>query len=381
MTPSGVLGTSTGGPAIAEVTAKTVRIPLPEPTRFSTRVVTHREYVLVWLRGDDGSEGFGYAYAGDSAGRWLTAAVAELIAPWLVGRDVGDIVHNHDAIEQQFLLVARGGGFARALSAVDIAAWDLLARRAGLPLRQLLGGTATEVSAYASGGYHREGDPERLVAEEVEHYLELGFRDYKMKVGRLSLAEDLARVKAARRTLGSSGRLALDANNAWRSAAEALRAAHTFAECDIWWFEEPLAPDDVEGHATVRHGSPMPVATGELLAGRAGFAQLLRREAVDILQPDAGVMGGVTEWLRVAAAAATFDVEVAPHWHANLHAQLAAATPNCLTVEYFASDSHIYNFEELVANPLSIVEGRIALDDEAGIGVRLDMDAVAHYEV
>jgi L-alanine-DL-glutamate epimerase-like enolase superfamily enzyme len=381
MTPFSTVAENVEGSVIAEISATVVRIPLPQPTRFSTRVVTHREYVLVWLRGDDGSEGLGYAYAGDSAGRWLADAVESLIAPALLGRGLGDIVANHDALEQQFLLVARGGGFARALSAVDIAGWDLLGRRTGRTLRELLGATDRYVDAYASGGYHREGDPVRNVVEEVEHYLTLGFSDYKMKVGGARLAEDLARVQAARMTLGSEGRLALDANNAWRSPAEALRAAHAFAGYDVWWLEEPLAPDDVEGHATVRRGSPVPVATGELLSNRAGFAHLLRNGAADILQPDAGVVGGITEWLRIAGAAATFGVELAPHWHANLHAQLAAATPNCLTVEYFARTTEIYNFEELVANPLVVENGRIRLDDEPGIGVRIDLDALEHYRV
>jgi L-alanine-DL-glutamate epimerase-like enolase superfamily enzyme len=186
-------------------------------------------------------------------------------------------------------------------------------------------------------------------------------------------------VGAARETLGISGRLALDANNAWSSAAEALRAARAFAEYDIWWLEEPLAPDDVEGHAAIRRSSPIPVATGELLSNRIEFAPLLQRAAADILQPDAGVLGGVTDWLRVAGTAATFGVELAPHWHANLHAQLSAATPNCVTVEYFAGATQIYNFEELVANPLVIEDGHIQLDDEPGIGVRLDLEAVDHY--
>jgi L-alanine-DL-glutamate epimerase-like enolase superfamily enzyme len=374
-----IIGQDLQGATISEITASAVRIPLAEATAFSTRLVTDREYVLVWMHASDGTDGFGYAYAGDSAGRWLADAVENLIAPALLGRDAGDVIANHDALERQFLLVARGGGFARALSAVDIAGWDLLGRRANLPLRVLLGGTSTAVDAYASGGYYREGDPERHVIDEVHHYLELGFRDYKMKVGGRPLHEDLVRVRAARETLGASGRLALDANNAWSCAAEALRAARAFAEYDIWWLEEPLAPDDVEGHAAIRHSSPIPVATGELLSNRSEFAPLIQYAAADILQPDAGVLGGITEWLRVAGAAATFGIELAPHWHANLHAQLSAATPNCVTVEYFAGATGIYNFEELVANPLVIEDGRIQLDEEPGIGVRLDLEAVDHY--
>jgi L-alanine-DL-glutamate epimerase-like enolase superfamily enzyme len=379
MTGPSIIAQGVQGATISEITASAARIPLAQPTGFSTRLVTHREYVLVWMRASDGLEGFGYAYAGDSAGRWLADAVENLIAPALRGRDAGDVIANHDALEQRFLLVARGGGFARALSAVDIAGWDLLARRANVPLRELLGGTTASVDAYASGGYYRQGDPERQVIDEIQHYLALGFRDYKMKVGGRPLPEDLARVGAARETLGISGRLALDANNAWSSAAEALRAARAFAEYDIWWLEEPLAPDDVEGHAAIRRSSPIPVATGELLSNRIEFAPLLQRAAADILQPDAGVLGGVTDWLRVAGTAATFGVELAPHWHANLHAQLSAATPNCVTVEYFAGATQIYNFEELVANPLVIEDGHIQLDDEPGIGVRLDLEAVDHY--
>src|SRR5262249_42978356 len=158
---------------VIEVVARAVRIPLSEPTGFSTRIVRHREYVLVWLRADDGSEGLGYAYAGDSAGRWVASAVHELIGPALVGRPVGGVGANHGELEQRFLLVARGGGFARALSAVDIAAWDLLARRAGRSLRECLGATGHRVPAYASGGYYRAGDPERQVVDDVEHYLAL----------------------------------------------------------------------------------------------------------------------------------------------------------------------------------------------------------------
>lgn len=369
------------GSKLSDITATAVRIPLAEPTGFSTRLVTHRDYVLVQMRADDGSEGFGYAYAGDSAGRWLADAINELIAPALAGHDCREIIANHDALEREFLLVARGGGFARALSAVDIAGWDLLGRRANLPLRELLGGTTASVEAYASGGYYREGDPERHVIDEINAYRELGFRDYKMKVGGRPLRDDVARVAAARQALGDTGRLALDANNAWPSAAEALRAARAFTDYDIWWFEEPLAPDDVEGHAAVRRSSPIPVATGELLNNRHEFAPMLRADAVDILQPDAGVIGGITDWLRVAGAAATFGVQLAPHWHANLHAQLSAATPHCITVEYFAAATRIYNFEELVAKPLVIEDGRIQLDDEPGIGIRLDPEAVAHYRV
>jgi L-alanine-DL-glutamate epimerase-like enolase superfamily enzyme len=127
--------------------------------------------------------------------------------------------------------------------------------------------------------------------------------------------------------------------------------------------------------------SPIPIATGEIEATRWGFAQLVNQHAAHILQPDACVAGGISEWRRIAALAAAHDIPVAPHWHANLHAQLAPATPNCTTVEYFAPSEGIYNFEELVSNPLTVKDGHIALNQAPGIGVELDWEAVSHHAI
>jgi L-alanine-DL-glutamate epimerase-like enolase superfamily enzyme len=127
--------------------------------------------------------------------------------------------------------------------------------------------------------------------------------------------------------------------------------------------------------------SPIPIATGEIEATRWGFAQLVNQHAAHILQPDACVAGGISEWRRIAALAAGHDIPVIPHWHANLHAQLAAATPNCTTVEYFAPSEGIYNFEQLVTNPLTVKDGHITLDQTPGIGIELDWDAVNHHAI
>jgi L-alanine-DL-glutamate epimerase-like enolase superfamily enzyme len=358
-----------------------VRIPLAVETRFSTRGVRHRDYLLVWLTGDDGPDGFGYAYAGTSGGRWLCSAVEDLIAPLLIGRDAGDLEANWDRVYRELLLVGRRGALLRALSAVDIAGWDRLARLSGMPLRRLLGGSQNEIAAYGSGGYYRPGDPVEVVLAQVERYLGLGFTDVKIKVGGLPLADDVARVRAARAAVGEAGRLALDANNAWRNVADALHAIKAFADLDIWWIEEPLMPDDIAGHAELTRRSPIPIATGEIEATRWGFAQLIERRAAHVLQPDAGVAGGVSEWLKIAHAAAAFDIPIAPHWHANLHAQLAPAVTNCLAVEYFALDEDIYNFERLVRTPLGVEGGRIVLDEKPGLGFEVDDAAIDRYAI
>lgn len=366
---------------IHELRTTAVRVPLREATSFSTRSVLHRDYLLVELLGDDGSRGIGYAYAGTSGGAWLAQCVDELIAPLVVGQDAESHAANWDLVYRELLLLGRRGAMLRALSAVDIAAWDRAARAAGEPLWRHLGGSRTAIPAYASGGYYRDGDPLAAVTAEVERYRARGFRDYKMKVGGLPLAEDVERVRAARAALEPGARLALDANNAWTEVDAALEAAEAYAPFDIWWLEEPFLPDDVAAHAALARRSPIPVATGEIEATHWAFADLLRQEAAAILQPDAGVCGGVTDWLATARAAGAEAIPVAPHWHANLHAQLASAVDNCLCIEYFALEEDIYNFEALVDTPLRVEHGQALLTEAPGIGFDLEPDAVARHRI
>lgn len=366
---------------IESIAAYAVRIPLATPTAFSTRRIRGREYVIVRVVDESGASGVGYTYAGDSGGMWLRDGVEQLLAPRLLGARISAFEESWERIFRDLLLIGRRGALLRMLSAVDIAVWDLLARRAGQPLRVMLGGSEDTVAAYASGGYYRPGDSYENVTAELERYGELGFTDFKLKFGGLPLAEDLARVAAARRVLGPDARLALDVNNGWQTLEEAVQVIDALQEFDIWWIEEPFAPDDIANHARLTAHSPIPIATGEIEATRWGFGQLLDQCAAHILQPDACVVGGVSEWRRVASLAAEKGVPVIPHWHANLHAQLAAATPNCPAVEYFALSEDIFNFERLVTNPLTVENGRIVLDQTPGIGVEVDWEAVGRYAI
>lgn len=367
--------------AIAALRTTAVRVPLRIETSFSTRAVRDREYLIVELRDADGASGVGYCYTGTTGGRWLATAVDDLIAPLLDGRDVDDAEGNWDAVYRELLLLGRRGGLLRALSAVDIACWDLRARREGVPLWRLLGGSPEPLHAYASGGYYRAGDPLGQVSEEIARHRARGFRDYKMKVGGLPLADDVARVAAAREALEPGARLALDANNAWATVEDALEAAEAFAPHGIWWLEEPFLPDDVAGHAELARKAPMPIATGEIEATHWAFDELIGQQAATILQADAGVCGGITEWLRIARSAADAGLELAPHWHANLHVQVGAAVGNLLTIEYFALDEDVFNFEALVTEPLVVEGGYIRLPEGPGLGFDFDPDAVTRYRM
>jgi L-alanine-DL-glutamate epimerase-like enolase superfamily enzyme len=366
---------------IESIDAQAVAVPLSDPLALSTRTVEERQYVIVRVVAETGLEGIGFTYAGDSGGLWLRDGVEQLLAPRLRGTSVLAIDESWERIFQDLLLLGRRGALLRMLSAVEIAVWDLFARNAGVPLRYLLGGDRDTVAAYASGGYYRAGDPRDNLTTEIERYRELGFTDFKLRFGGLPLHQDLERVAAARGALDPGARLAVDANGAWRTLEEALAAIDALAQYDIWWVEQPFAPDDIANHALLTAHSPIPIATGGIEATRWGFGELVDQCAAVILQPDACVVGGVSEWWRIASLAAEESIAVIPHWHANLHAQLAAVTPNCPAVEYFALTEDIYNFEQLVANPLTVTDGRIVLDQTPGIGIEIDWDAVDWWSI
>lgn len=374
---------SAGGGAgrVRAVTVTPFAIPLGSPVRWATREVAAREYVIVQVHGDRGATGVGYAYAGRHAARPLAAFVEDVIAPRLVGLPEDAPSRAWDDLFHETLLVGRRGWALRAISAVDNALWDLLGQVTGKPLANLLGGTNDRVPAYASGGYYRDGDPLRNIEREIARYLELGFTDVKVKVGGAPVEVDVQRVERVRELIGPAGRVALDANNAWRSPHEAIRFARRVEHCDPWWLEEPLPPDDVAGHAVVAAALDMPVATGEIHSTRWDFRQLIESRAADILQPDAAVVGGVSEWIKVAHTASSFGLQVAPHWHQDVHVHLAAAVDNCLAVEWFDQEQDIVNVDRFLATPLRAHDGVLRVPDRPGLGLDIDWDAIERYRI
>lgn len=363
---------------IEAVRATPIAVPLQAAVRFATREVQVREYLLVEVIDGDGIAGIGFTYVGTNASRAAATIVETSLAPLLLGHAPAP-EWLWDAMYRETILLGRRGIAMRAMSAVDIALWDLLGKRANLPLSVLLGGGADVVPAYASGGYYRPGDPIENVVRELTGHLERGFKAFKIKVGGAEPDVDTARVRAARETVGPQHRLALDANNAWHTPREALRFIEAVASFDPWWVEEPLEPDDIEGHAEVTRRSSVTIATGEIHAGRWEFAQLIDARSADILQADAGVCGGITEWLKIAHEAQAHGIPLAPHWNANLHVHLAAAVSNCIAVEYFVPEMDVYNFELVLQEPLRVRDGGLVVPQRPGLGLVLDRGAVARF--
>ncbi len=369
------------GSRITSVQARTVRVPLDHVTSFSSRQVAARDYVLVSVRTADGHEGQGFCYGGSRAGVIVAHAVRELFQPMLLGESALRTEGLWQELYQESLLHGRAGSVMRALSIIDNALWDRNARAAGLPLAQYLGASAVgSVPAYASGGYYLDGKTPAKLGEELAGYVDLGFKAVKMKVGRFDPQQEEARIAAARDAIGDDVLLMLDANNAWRDVPTALEYMRRFEAYKPYWIEEPFSPDEIDLHAELARRTSVTVATGEIEAGRWRHQELLQKRAAAILQTDAAVCGGISEFRRIAAMAAGHGVTLCPHWFHDLHVHLVAATPNARFVEYFADDQ-VLNFRRLVDTQLQFDQGRLLLPTTPGLGFRFDTRAVNQYAI
>jgi D-arabinonate dehydratase len=363
---------------IVDVESIHIRIPLSRPVGIALGSIAHRDYNLCRARTASGIVGVGYARGGDL----VHVALDGQLAPLLRGRPADLIEETWDDLYRSTLQLGRRGAVLRAISAVDIALWDIRCRRHGTPLWRLLGGGRDRVPCYASGGYYSDGNTIDALRTEAKRYESLGFTAMKIKIGALSVDEDLARVDAVLDAVGGSLTLMVDANTGYEgSFATAARAALELSRRNVDWLEEPFGPDNLEDSARLAKTKVIAIAAGEQESTRWGFRGLLRERAVDVAQPDVTVVGGISEWLRVAELAATADLPLAPHYFPEVHAQLASAVPETRWVEYFLRETDIVNFDDVLAEPLSVMDGHIVLGDEPGVGLRLDERAVARYRV
>lgn len=364
---------------ISSVSISAVRVPLDRVTSFATRTVRAREYCLVKVRSTDGAEGIGFCYVGTAGGNIARVAIEELLGPMLLGQEWHRVEGLWDEMYREAILHGRTGAVMRAISILDIALWDLNARAAGLPLYRYLGCWTTEkVPAYASGGYYLEGKTPQNLSEEVAEYVRQGFRAVKIKVGRLTPDQEEERVRAAREAIGPDVLLMLDVNNAWADLPTALLYCKRFEKYDPYWIEEPFSPDDIENHSKLASSTSISVATGEIEAGRWRFKEILEKRAAQILQPDAAVCGGISEWRRIAQTAASYGVTICPHWFHDLHVHLVASAPNARFVEFFPDDQ-VLNFRKLINRQLEVQQGELLLPQTPGLGFEFDEKAISKY--
>ncbi|MHB0871729.1 MAG: mandelate racemase/muconate lactonizing enzyme family protein [Chloroflexota bacterium] len=362
---------------ITDVEGLLISIPLRKPTSMSNRTVTAREYVVTRVRTDEGITGSAYTLGGAV----VLSGINQLLKPLVIGADPFDTERLWDRMYRTTLTLGRKGAVIRALSTIDIALWDIKGKALGKPLYKLLGGYADRVPVYASGGYYREGESFQQMADEMAGVVEMGFQAIKVKVGALPLRQEVERIATLRRTVGDDVQIAVDANCAWNEVTYARKIMRAFEEYGIAWFEEPVLPDNFRGGADLVATFETPIATGEQECTRWGFRDLIEHRAADILQPDVAVVGGVTEWMKVATLASAYDLPVSSHYFHDVHVHLMAAVPNGLVAEYFLRDLDIMVFDDVVREPLRPEKGYLPVPQRPGLGMELDEEALARYRV
>jgi D-arabinonate dehydratase len=393
--------TSRTAARITSVTTYGVSYPLAAPMADAVHYIPARAALLVEVACDDGTVGTGESAIYGGSASATEALIHDVLAPRVLGADPT----RPELLWQRMLWpshqLGTGGALPMAIAGLDIAVWDLLGQRAGLPLYRLLGGHSDRVRAYASGGFYFSGKDATALAEEFKGYAARGFGHGKLKVGRtpetplnpllhmvepgfasVSLAEDLERVRAVRQAVGDDFRLMVDANNAW-DVTTALAAGREFERLGVHWFEEPVGTDDRAGSARLAAALDVPVAGYETESQLSGFRDLIAAGAVDVVQPDVIWAGGITGCRRIAALAYAAGLPCVPHVYstavsiaANL--QFMASLPNCYLLEFDQNPNALRT--ELLTEPIEPDAGAVvAVPDRPGLGIRLDQTTLRRY--
>jgi D-galactarolactone cycloisomerase len=385
---------------IANVQTFILRVPLGEERFYSSQCVfPERNSMLVRIETDTGLVGWG------EGGQYgppepVATCIDAVIGPGILGLDPRQPQRIWEQVYAATRDFGQKGSYIEALSAVDIALWDIMGQSFSVPIHCLLGGAFRDsVHAYATGAYYRGDDYHDhsgsldSLAREVSSYVSQGFDALKMKVGLLSVEADLERVAVVREAIGSDTVLLVDSNHAY-NAFTAVRMGRGLERYNVWMFEEPVPPEDREGYRRVRQSLGIAIAGGEAEQTRYGFRDLIAGGCVDIAQPDLCVAGGFSEWIKIQALASSFGVWVIPHvWGsgvavaAALHV-LAVVPPfphtanpvplqNGPVIEFDRNHNPLR--DDLLVEPFSLVDGRVRVPQSPGLGIEIDEGVLQTY--
>jgi L-alanine-DL-glutamate epimerase-like enolase superfamily enzyme len=351
-------------------------IPTDSPEADGTLAWDATTMVLVRAHAA-GVVGIGWTY-GPAA---CAAVVDDLLAEHVLGRDAFDIPAMSEAMIRAVRNAGRTGVAGYAISAVDLALWDLKARLLELPLHKLLGAVHAQVPVYGSGGFTTQ-DADQLGEQMTQWAHAQSIPRVKIKIGEswgANVSRDLARMALTREVVGDDVELFVDANGAF-SAAAAVRVLNAAAGLNVTWFEEPVSSDDLAGLRAVRAAIGADVTAGEYGCDLTYFQRMCAAGAVDCLQADVTRCGGITEWLRVAAVAAAHGLQISGHCAPHLHAHVAAAVPNLRHLEWF--HDHVRIEDMFFDGTLDPSGGVITPDPTAiGNGLTLRPDVAGRYRV
>ncbi|MBN1631108.1 MAG: mandelate racemase/muconate lactonizing enzyme family protein [Thermoleophilia bacterium] len=360
---------------IARATSTALSIPLERPLYVGNKMHLFSRFnpVVVQLTTDEGIEGFGIAFAEeDKRVRTLKTAIDE-VCEVMIGQEV---FRGEEAWGKLFEATGhmghRGYGIY-ALSAIDSALWVIRAKALGMPLSRLLGGYRDSVPAYASHKLFRNWSLDEL-QEDAASLVARGFRCVKMNMGDKPLRDEVERFVAVREAVGDDIEIMIDANWSW-TVPEAIAMGRALEPYDVRWLEDPVATDEPEDLVRVGRALSIPIAAGETFCTKYEFRALLEKRAADVLIVDLQRVGGVTEWMKVAALAQAWKVPVASHLFDEFSLHLVAAVPNGSMVEYMPWWDVIYQ------EPPTVEDGHMTIPDKPGLGFELDAGLMERYRM
>jgi L-alanine-DL-glutamate epimerase-like enolase superfamily enzyme len=325
--------------------------------------------VVLKLATDAGITGWAHSSFGMIAGgpRVVQTILEEEIKPVLIGQDPAFPKKLRADLWRALEYQGMQGVTQFALSAVDIAVWDILGKAAGMPVYKMLGAVRDRMPAYAMCGWYRENDKDHSQYKRtINETLEQGYRAFKVKVGRYGLDDDLERIEVGQKTAGKDIKVMVDANQVF-TRVEALRRGRAYQQLGCFWFEEPLPPHDMEGFAELTQALDMRVATGENLYNKHAFMDLLQRHGADVVQPDNRRAGGPTEWMEIGALSDGFGLELASHGGGPVNMNMLCAIPNAIYME--------------TSGPQKMINGEVLAPTAPGMSSELSPDYIRKYTV
>ena len=386
---------------IKSVTTYILKVALGKERFYSSQCAfPERNSLLVRVDTDEGITGWG------EGGQYgppepVASCIQSVLTPMIIHEDPRSAVKLWERMYSNTRDFGQKGTYIEAMSALDIALWDIFGKSQNVPIHVLLGGAfRNTISAYATGCYYREDDlidytkTLPLLKEEAKSFLHAGFNTIKIKMGLLSILDDIKRVKAIREVIGADTKMLVDCNHSY-NAATAIQAGRALEEYDIGWLEEPVPPEDHDGYRRVRNNLSIPIAGGECEYTRFGFKDLIVGECVDIAQPDLCVCGGFSEMMKIIALASSFGIMVIPHvWGSGI--AIAAAlhvlavipplphTANLIplqnepVIEFDRSPNPLR--DELLVKKITLIDGGLSVPQKPGLGVEIDMYVLKKYQ-
>lgn len=372
---------------ITDIKTTVLFYPFKENVSDAARTIPGRDVILIQLCTDEGINGLsfltGLGVACQSEAPIINEIIIRALKPIIKGQDPFNVEMIWEMMYKGTARFGRKGAVVRAISGVDMALWDIIGKKTNTPVYKLLGGYSDKVKVYASGGFYTQDENIDYLVKEVKDYIDRGFKAIKIKVGK-NIRQDIQRIEAVRSTIGEEIDLLIDANEAW-DLNTTIRFLNEIERFNIYWLEEPLMADDIDGYKELYRRSSIPITAGESEYTKYGFKELITRNAVHIVQPDVTRVGGISEWMKVATIANAWNMPCVTHAVQEIHISLVTAVSNAPLMEYFTRDHYLQTFlSDLFIEPASVhnvIDGYVYAPQKPGLGLEVDWDIVDQYKI